>query len=276
MHRARDKRMKIIKNIISQKEINDLLDYNSIIDDRSDVRPDVASKHPRWNVDNWPQHIVERILNNVLNYKYEVEEVIFNTSKISFRIHADSGQSDIDRKGHAVLIPLTATGPAHTVFFDNYWNYDSTKFSRVEISPFQYQLPNKNNEWVKIDDIRDFLETLKYNPDTITDFVVDAEFIKEIENLVEARSNNSISKVDNRCYDYSQIENYDGDYEIDADTYNEYLSHIDFESVKGLKIQSVAEWIPTTCFVFPRTQIHCASSCHQEKTGITVFVRPCI
>jgi hypothetical protein len=268
--------MKIVKDIILEKEINELLHYNNIIDHRSDVRPDVTSKHPRWNVDTWPQHIIERILNEVLDYNYEVEEVIFNNSKISFRIHADSGKSDIDRQGHAVLIPLKATGPAHTVFFDNYWNYDSTKFSRVEISPFQYQLPNKNNEWVKIDDIREFLETLKLRPNTVTDFVVSKEFINEIENLVKARSNNSISKVDNRCYDYSRIENYEADYKIDADTYEKYLSHIDFESVKGLKIQSIAEWITTTCFVFPRTQIHCASSCHQEKTGVTIFVKPAL
>lgn len=266
--------MKLVKNIISKNEINDLLCYNQTVDDRSDVRPDVVSKHPRWNVDEWPQHIIEKILNSVLDYEYEVEEVIFNTSKISFRLHADSGNSNVDRQGHAVLIPLTATGPAHTVFFDNYWHHDSTKFSRVEISPFQYQLPNKNNEWVKIQDIRDFLTTLKYNPNTITDFVVNAEFIAEIENLVKARSNNSISKVDNRCYDYSQIVNYDEEYQIDSKTYNTYLSHIDYESVKGLKIQSIAEWISTSCFVFPRIQIHCAASGHEEKTGVTVFVRP--
>lgn len=263
-----------IKNILTDKEIKELLNYNETIDDRSDVRPDVASKHPRWDIDQWPQHIIRKVLNKVLDYDYEVEEVIFNKSKISFRIHADSGKSDIDRQGHAVLIPLKTDGPSHTVFFDNHWHFNSTKFSKVDISPFQYQLPNKNGNWITIQDIRCLLEDLKTRPESIKEFDVTEEFINEIENLVAVRNNKGISKVDNRCYDYSLITNYDKNYVIDIDIYNQYLSHIDYETVKGLKIEKIAEWNINNAMVFPRTQIHCASSSHKEKVGVTIFVRP--
>ena len=266
--------MEIIENIIDNKELTELLEYNEIYDDRTDARPDVISKHPRWDIDVWPQSIIEKILDDILDYNYEVEEVIFNTSKISFRIHADSGQSSKDRQGHAVLIPLKTEGPSHTVFFDNYWHYNSTKFSKVDISPYQYKLPNKNNEWVLIEDIRNFLNDLESRPESIKDFDVTKEFIEEIRNLVKVRSNKGISKVDDRCYDYTKIENYDPQYAIDQDTYNMYLSHVDFESVKGLKIDGIAEWILGCAIKFPRTQLHCAGSGHTQKTGITIFTRP--
>lgn len=264
-----------VKNVLTNKEIKELLEYNETIDERSDIRPDVNSKHPRWNIDHWPQHIVKKVLDKVLDYRYEVEEVIFNKSKISFRIHADSGNSELDRRGHAILIPLKTDGPSHTVFFDNHWHYNSTKFSKVEISPFQYQLPDKNGNWIKVEDIRKLLKKLKHDPKSITEFNVTEEFIDEIELLVKVRYNNGISKVDNRCYDYSLITNYVEDYAIDVDTYNQYLSHIDYESIKGLKIEKIANWRLNDCIIFPRTQLHCASSSHREKVGVTVFVRPC-
>lgn len=266
--------MEIIQDIISKKEIKKLLDYNDIHDYRTDRRPDVISKHPRWNVDEWPQQIIKDILDKLLDYDYEVEEVIFNTSKISFRLHADSGYSNRDRKGHAVLIPLRTEGPSHTVFFDAHWHGNSTKFSKVEISPFQYTLPNKDNKWVKIADIRQLLYDLENTPYKVAEFEATSDFINEIRQLVKARSNNAISKVDNRCYDYSDIENYDPKYVIDKIVYNRYLSHIDFETLKGLKIDKIAEWNIGNAIKFPRTQLHCASSSHKQKTGITIFIRP--
>jgi len=266
--------MQVIKNILGTESIQELLAYNHIEDNRTDARPDVTSKHPRWDIDEWPQHIVEYILNKVLDYDYEVEEVIFNTSKISFRIHADSGHSDQDRKGHAVLIPLEVNGPSHTVFFDNYWNFDSTKFSKVDISPFQYKLPNKHGKWIVIQDIRELLQAAENKPETITEFEITTDFIEEIRNLVKVRSNQGISKVDDRCYDYSNVINYNENYSIDNETYETYLNHVDFDSVKGLSIDGIAEWQPGSCIKFPRTQLHCAGSGHTKKTGITVFTRP--
>ena len=266
--------MQYFKNVLTNEDLVQLNEYELVHDDRTDARPDVISKHPRWDVDEWPQHIVKKALDSCIDYEYEVEEVIFNRSKISFRLHADSGKDERARRGHAVLIPLYTDGPSHTIFFDNYWYGDSTKFSKEEILPFEYRLPNKQGEWQYIPDIRNLLQDCIESPDNITDFDVTDEFIAELKNLVEARSNQKISKVDGRTYDYSDVENYDPHSEFDSELHKKYLSHIGIESLHGLSIESVVKWKPGDCIRFSRRQLHAAGSGHSEKVGVTVFIQP--
>lgn len=266
--------MKIVKHILTPVEVDQLLAYHRIRDDRTDARPDVVSKHPRWDIDQWPQDIVARLLDRVLDYDYVVQETVFNDSRISFRLHADSGQSHRDRQGHAVLIPLCVDGPSHTVFFDNFWHSDSTKFSKRKIEPFEYNLLNKHSEWQYVRDVRDLLHQANTSPHTIQDFVVDDDFIQSLNTVIKIKKNQGLAKVDNRCYDYSQIENYDPAKIIDQNTYEQYLSHLARETVQGLSIKIIAKWVPTSCIVFERTRLHCASSGHKRKIGITVFTTP--
>jgi hypothetical protein len=266
--------MQIFENILSKKKLEELISYNNKKDKRTDARPDVISKHPRWDLDEWPQKIIQKILDQILDYRYNVEEVIFYTFKISFIIHVDSGRTENQRKGHGIIIPLDTIGPATTVFFDNYWHKPSTRFSREKILPFQYQLPNKHGKWTKIDDLRTLLSEAKNNPERINDFEVTENFIQELEYLIEARSNKALAKTDDRCYDYSEIENYKKDAVIDNEIYEKYLNHIDRESTNGLTLDGIAEWIPGNVFSWPRTQLHCAGSGHKEKTGIVIFTSP--
>ncbi len=57
----------LIKDIITKQDQQVLIDYLETEDDRSDIRPDVSSKHPRWNIDHWPQYIVERALEKIFD-----------------------------------------------------------------------------------------------------------------------------------------------------------------------------------------------------------------
>lgn len=266
--------MKYFESVLSNEDIIELNEYEMITDERTDARPDVVSKHPRWDVDEWPQHIIKKCLDRCIDYEYEVEEVIFNRSKISFRLHADSGTTERARRGHAVLIPLYTDGPSHTIFFDNFWDGDSTKFSKEVILPYEYRLPNKNGEWQYVPDIRNLYGLCLESPDSITDFDVTEEFMKDLENLIEARSNQKLSKVDGRTYDYSKVENYDPTKEFDSALHEQYLSHIDLETLHGLTLETAAEWIPGDCICFSRRQLHAAGSGHSEKVGVTVFVQP--
>jgi len=266
--------MKYFENVLSSENIIELNEYEMVNDDRTDARPDVVSKHPRWDVDEWPQHVVKKALDSCIEYEYEVEEVIFNRSKISFRLHADSGDTERARRGHAVLIPLYTDGPSHTIFFDNYWYGDSTKFSKEEILPFEYRLPNKQGEWQYVPDIRVLLETCIESPEIVENFDVNDDFISELKNLVEARSNQKLSKVDGRTYDYTEVENYDPEAEFDPKLHEQYLSHIGIETLHGLTIETAAKWIPGDCIRFSRRQLHAAGSGHSEKVGVTVFVQP--
>lgn len=260
--------MKVVKNLLTESEIAKLLEYHSIVDDRTDSRPDVISKHPRWDIDDWPQDIVRRILDNVLDDPYIVDEVIFNQSKISFRLHVDSGHSVEQKNGWAILVPLKVTGIAHTVFFDNFWEGPSTKFSKRKILPFEYQLQDKNGEWQYVSDVRDLRQQILDGG--VTDFKVT---IEELDYIIAARQNQKISKVDNRCYDYTDVINYDDDLKFDTTIHQQYLNHLEIETVDGLTIHDIVEWVPSDVIVFERSRLHCASSCHSEKIGITIFVR---
>jgi hypothetical protein len=120
--------VKTIKNLLNTAEIQELLAYHNTNDDRTDDRPgDVRSKHPRWNIDTWPQHIVQKCLDHVLDSEYEVEEVLFLDSITKFGLHVDTadGGDDIYK---TVIIPILVDGDGHTVFFDNYWHGPSVKF----------------------------------------------------------------------------------------------------------------------------------------------------
>jgi hypothetical protein len=265
--------VKTYSNLISEQDVLQLLAYHNVHDNRTDARPDVVSKHPQWDVDQWPQSIIKQALDRVLDYDYKVEEVIFNQSKISFRLHVDSGQSTESKNGHAILIPLYCDGPSTTVFFNNYWQGNSTKFSRKEIKQFEYKLQNKHGNWQHIDDLRTLLNDCLTNPSTVNDFIVDQSFLDSLKYLIKARSNNAISKLDDRCYDYSKIINWNASLVFDKTLHEQQLSHIPIENLHGLTVDSIVHWNVGNCIVFDRTQLHSAGSGHTEKIGVTIFTQ---
>jgi hypothetical protein len=265
--------MKIFQKLISEKDIDNLLEYHWIDDQRTDNRPDVRSKHPRWNVEHWPQKIVQTVLDQILDYEYLVEEVIFNQSRISFRLHADSGDGDQHKLGHGVIIPLKVSGPSATVFFDNYWPGPSTKFSKILIKDYEYNLHNKHGTLTYIDNIKTLLQQCLHNPMSVTDFIVNSDFIKNLEYLISARENQAISKKDNRCYDYTNIVNYQKEKMFSNSMHQQYLNHIPIESLHGLTVDQIVPWNIGDVMIFDRKQLHCAAAGHQEKIGITVFTQ---
>lgn len=265
--------MKTHAKLLTADQINELLTYHYQADYRTDSRPDVVSKHPRWNIDAWPQHSVKSVLDQVLNYNYTVEEVIFNQSRISFRLHVDSGNGDESTLGHAVIIPLMTAGPSATAFFDNYWYGPSTKFSQIQIDDFEYELFDSNHQKKYVPDLRKLLTQCQVTPDTVTDFVVTDEFTSMLEYLIAARNNQAISKRDNRCYDYTNIQNYCPQKKFSEKIHCQWLQHIPIENLHGLSIDQIVEWVPGDAIVFDRKQLHCAAAGHQEKIGITIFTR---
>jgi len=265
--------VKTYSNIITKQDVSQLLTYHNVHDIRTDARPDVISKHPQWDVDEWPQSIIKKVLDQVLDYDYKVEEVIFNQSKISFRLHVDSGQNNESKNGHAVLIPLYCDGPSTTVFFNNYWHGRSTKFSRKEIKQFEYKLQNKHGDWQHVDDLRELLSKCITDPSYVNDFVIDNKFLDSLNYLIQARSNNAISKLDDRCYDYTNIVNWQPNIQFDETLHKHHLSHIPIENLHGLTVDSIVHWNVGNCIVFDRTQLHSAGSGHTEKIGVTVFTQ---
>jgi hypothetical protein len=168
---------------------------------------------------------------------------------------------------------LQVNGPSATVFFDNYWQGASTKFSKVLIQDYEYNLENHQGQLVHVPDLRELLTRCLTNPDSISNFEVDEKFIKTLEYLIGARSNQAISKKDNRCYDYTNIKNYQADRKFSSDLHQQYLSHIPIENLHGLTVDQIVSWNIGDAIVFDRKQLHCAAAGHQEKIGITVFTQ---
>jgi len=122
--------VQVYKNLIDQSNIEQLLEYHRKPDHRTDRREHVTSKHPRWNIDQWPQCIIEGAIDKILDAPIEVEEVIFNESTIGFQIHADSGYNN-SAVYKGLIFPLDCR-LASTVFFNNYWYGDAAKFVRSQ------------------------------------------------------------------------------------------------------------------------------------------------
>ena len=56
-----------------------------------------------------------------------------------------------------------------------------------------------------------------------------------------------------------------GDKDFDKNLYEQYLSHIDYDNLKGLEIEHVYQWKKGDLFVFDRTHLHSASSNINKK-----------
>ena len=98
-----------------------------------------------------------------------------------------------------------------------------------------------------------------------------AKFVRNkdpFENVTD--KNNQLSTKDQRITDYSQIVNYNNK-PFDQDVYKKYLTHVPYENLHGLSVDTIAKWNIGNVIVFDRNQLHCASNEHEKKIGISVF-----
>jgi hypothetical protein len=56
-----------------------------------------------------------------------------------------------------------------------------------------------------------------------------------------------------------------------VENYNRYLQHLDIEDLEGLEFDCYVPWVPGDVIVFPREQLHAASSGVLPKLGVSVF-----
>lgn len=262
--------IEVFDDVITPAEIKILLDYYYKDDLRVDDRLDVRSKTLRWANNDWPKQIVKKVLDQVLGNDYAVEVVLFYGSKISFKLHVDSGNGDGKPLLKNVLIPLYIEGAAGTVLFDNYWNGPHVRFGRTPASPFAYNLPDRNGQLHTFADVRNFLDLCKLTPEKATAFDITDDFIKTLEHIVEVRSSN-IKPPDNYITDYTNIINYKPGAKFDTEIHEHCLSHIPIEDLHGLTFAKLVPWQPGQAITFDRNRIHSAASGHDFKIGITIF-----
>ena len=62
--------------------------------------------------------------------------------------------------------------------------------------------------------------------------------------------------------------------EFDKDIYNKYLTHIDYDNLKGLELESIYKWKVGETLIMDRTHIHSSSSnIKDKKLGLTTFTK---
>jgi hypothetical protein len=49
------------------------------------------------------------------------------------------------------------------------------------------------------------------------------------------------------------------------------LQHVDYDDLEGLEFDCYVPWIPGDVIVFPREQLHAASSGPLPKLGVSIF-----
>mgnify|MGYP007063694598 CR=1 FL=1 len=65
-----------------------------------------------------------------------------------------------------------------------------------------------------------------------------------------------------------------GENEFDKDIYNKYLTHIDYDNLKGLELEYIYKWKIGETLILDRTHIHSSSSnIKDRKLGLTTFTK---
>ena len=274
-------------NAVTEQERRTLLQYLATDDHRTDDRPDVRSKHPRWDEPGWPQQIIADAMERVLGPGYVAEEVTFRQDRIGLKLHTDDGSpAGFDGTvGKTFMLLLDAEPCAETVFFANYlteWHRWGAFFTKREWNPYQYTLFGRNGAAKEVTDIRELLYQCETNPESVQDFEVDDKFKGMLRELIQKRA---LPKLDHdrqdedtgytqpglRLNDYTLLSDYIPGREFDPKTREQYLSHIDPEDLEGLTLESIQHWQLGAALVFDREQIHSSGSSHRRKSFITVF-----
>ena len=62
--------------------------------------------------------------------------------------------------------------------------------------------------------------------------------------------------------------------EFDKATHKKYLTHLDINNLKGLKVELVYQWKVGETLIMDRSHIHCSSSrIEDKKLGLTTFTK---
>ena len=65
-----------------------------------------------------------------------------------------------------------------------------------------------------------------------------------------------------------------GEDNFDNNIYNKYLTHLDFNNLKGIKVDTIYNWKLGQTLIMDRSHIHCSSSrIKEKKLGLTTFTK---
>lgn len=118
----------LVTNVVSQKEIENLLSWMNEPDYYWDDRAKAFGKNINIEKNDWPKDLVLSILEKA-GISQNLELVLFIEQKENcFGIHADTRDGNQETLDKNVIIPLDFNEDSHTVIFKNKWLYSDVKF----------------------------------------------------------------------------------------------------------------------------------------------------
>lgn len=122
----------LVQNVVSKKEIENLLSWMYEPDHYWDNRTKAFCKTIDIEKDDWPKDVVLNILEKA-GIGTTLDLVLFIEQKDNcFGIHADTRDGNQETLDKNVIIPLSFSENSHTIIFKNKWLYSDVKFYNSE------------------------------------------------------------------------------------------------------------------------------------------------
>lgn len=192
------------------------------------------------------------------------------------KLHADTGRDPNSVIYKQILIPLEVTpmnNPAYTIIFDRRWYGQASGFISKKYLPSQtsnhYEILDSNNKFIHFDDVSVFYDEVKYcvgktvhKNDGI--FKITKEFLIKLDLLINKER-----------YNLQSNEHIINNTPFDKNLYGKYLSHLDYDSLQSLNIDTIFQWKPSSAIIWDRTKLHSSSNYFKDnvrsKLGMAIF-----
>ena len=279
--------VRINQNVLSNDEIKKLIDFECNATERFANRDDARKTglgkkgKTEMNPEKWDPLIkdilLDKIQNMIGNFSIADDEYPPHFFRTTFplSIHADTGHDPSLLVYKQLLFPLESTPPkkAKTIIFKNKWYGPAASFTpkNSKRNEFQYTILDDNGKFIVIDNIKEFYDEVKSSKSTsITKnngvFTISEKLLKKIEEL----------KNSNR-YNMWTDQHISSEIPFDKEKYQTYLSHIPYETLYGLEIEKIFDWIPGSVLIWNRTNLHSSSNYMKDgvktKLGLAIFTK---
>lgn len=279
---------KIIKNFLTNQEVQKLIDFETNADNRFVNRKDGRKTglgqngEIGKNIQDWDPIIkdilVDKIQNEIGPFDVVADEYPphFFRSVFPTSMHADTGHDPDAEIGKQILIPLEvipSSSKAKTILFDRKWYGPASNFISKTANPSEVEnhhvIPDVNGKFISFNDIKIFYDEIKdLNGQNIEKnggtFEISEEFQDYIKSLIGKKRYNAMTNehiTNNEVFDKEQ--------------YKKYLTHIDYNSLQSLKIDTIFNWDPTSALIWDRTTLHASNNYLldgvENKLGMAIF-----
>ena len=279
---------KIIKNFLTKEEVQKLIDFETGADnrfvDRKDGRKTGLGQEGKIgkNIQDWDPMIkdilVDKIQNEIGPFDVVADEYPphFFRSVFPTSMHADTGHDPDAEIGKQILIPLEITpskSKAKTILFDRKWYGQASNFISKNANPSEVEnhhvILDINGKFISFNDIKIFYDEIKNLDGQSIErnggiFKISKEFQEDIRALIGKKRYNAMTNdhiINNEIFDKKE--------------YDKYLTHIDYNSLQSLKIETVFNWEPTSALIWDRTTLHASNNYLvdgvENKLGMAIF-----